>query len=456
VDAGTRYPGFFSDVEFTRGSLSAPLVGSLRIQTSASLDRSILRIDQNDRLAPRLQRYSLGLLYGFRFGTDVRFGYERQRRKDVAGTPDFDDIAEGPYLGVSHGFKKISLRATTRLLRVNDKVAGNTSTKVVYRLDTHYQPTKRQNYSLFFSQGQDGLTASPNLEKTIGASVGFQPRPNINTDFRYEKTGLGEQNEEEDQWLANITWKVKRGHLLKLEARHRVFPEVNGITSILMSYTIPFGIPTGLKDDIGVVTGRVFDADDPSTGYSDILLSIGGNTAVTGGNGKFIFPALKTGKYYIWMDTSSLGFGRVTVKKTPLPIEIAGGSKQNIDIGVTWAATLKVTALKYKPAKGAAILFGSAKKKIVEDEPYPNMFITLKREDQLNRRTTDNEGLVIFRNLRPGKWKIKATPHKLTSLQYLEKSEWEIDFKPGDEQALLVKVLPKFRKLIILDDEEED
>jgi len=443
-------------VEFTRGSLSAPIVGSLRIQTSASLDRSVLQIDRNDLLAPRLQRYSLGLLYGFNFGTDVRFGYERQRRKDVAGTPDFDDIAEGPYLGVSHAFNKVSVRGTTRLLRVNDRVNSSTSTKATFRLDTHFQPTKRQNYSIFFSQGQDGLTASPNLEKTIGAAAGFQPRQNIRADFRYERTGLGERNEEEDQWLANITCKMKGGHLLKLEARHRVFAEVDGITSILMSYTVPFGIPIGLKDDIGVVTGRVFDDGDPSNGYSDILLSIGGSTAVSGGNGKFIFPALKTGKYYIWMDTSSLGFGRVTVRKTPIPIEISGGSKQSIDIAVTTAAVLKVKALKYRPAKGAAILFGATKKKTVEDGPVANMFITLKREDQLIRRATDNEGIVTFRNLRPGKWKIIATPLKLTGLQYLERSEWEIDFKPGVEQDILVKVLPKFRKLIILDDEEEE
>jgi hypothetical protein len=456
IAAGSRYPGFFSDLESTRGSLSAPLFGRLKIQTSASLDRSVLQVTPLDRLAPRLQRYSLGMLYGFSFGTDARFGYEIQRRKDIAGTPDFEDISEGPYLGLSHGFNKISLRASTRLLRIKDKVQNNASTKAAFRFDTYYQPTSRQRYSIFFSQGQDGLTASPDLEKTIGANIGFEPRQNIKTDFRYERTGLGKGNREEDQWLANISYQMKGGHSLKLEARHRIFAEINAETSILMSYAIPFGIPTGLKDDIGVVTGRVFAADEPDKGYSDILLSIGGATAVTDGNGKFIFPALKTGTYYIWMDTSSLGFGRVTVQKTPIPVQIAGASKQNIQIAVTKASVLKVKAIKYKPAKGAAILQGNAKGEIKEDGPVGNMSITLRRDDQIIRRRTNSEGLVTFRNLRPGKWQVQATPHKTTRLQYLEKSEWEIEFQSGGEEELLVKVLPKFRKLMMLDDEEEE
>lgn len=456
VAAGSRYPGFYSDLESTRGSLSAPIFGRLRFQTSASLDRSVLQVNPADQVAPRLQRYSAGVLYGFSFGTDASLGYELQRRKDVAGAPDFDDISDGPYFGLSHAFKKISLRAGTRLLHIQNKVESTTSTKPVFRFDSHYQPTNRQNYSIFFSQGQDGLTASPNLQKTIGANIGFEPRQNIKAEFRYERSGLGEGNQEEDQWHANFSYKMKQGHSLKLEARHRTFAEINGVTSILMSYTIPFGIPTGLKDDIGVITGRVFAADEPGRGYSDIVLSIGGTTAVTDGNGKFIFPALKTGSYYIWMDTSSLGFGRVTMQKTPIPVQIAGASKQNIEIGVTRAATLKVRALKYKPDKGAAILQGDDKKKVVEDGPVDSMFITLNRDDQVIRRSTDNEGVVTFRNLRPGKWKINATPLKINSLQYLEKSEWEIDFQPGGEEEILVKILPKFRKLIILDDEEEE
>ena len=78
------------------------------------------------------------------------------------------------------------------------------------------------------------------------------------------------------------------------------------------------------------------------------------------------------------------------------------------------------------------------------------------REDEVVRRTTGPDGTVLIRNLRPGRWKLSLPAQKLPKLSYVESPERELVLEPGGREELKVRIMPRFRRMVIIEDESED
>lgn len=88
---------------------------------------------------------------------------------------------------------------------------------------------------------------------------------------------------------------------------------------------------------------------------------------------------------------------------------------------------------------------------MVEAGGYPNLLLEVTGEDQTIRRLTDWNGVASFK-IRPGRWRLEAYPQRLPELHYLEKHRFELDLSPGTERKIEIKILPRFRKMIMLEE----
>jgi len=230
--AGSDFPGFFRDVDYTRATLLFSVLQNLRLNTSFAEDRSNLDSDPARSAAPREQRYHVDLTYYFPTNTYLSLAYGHEDRKDILAPRDFDDEARRLALVVGHSFRRASLRASAGPLRVHDNLTDRSTTQLAYRADVGLSPTARQRYSAFFARGHEGLTADPDLEKTLGLSASYEVAQRLSFDARYEKRGLGEAGMETDQILADLRYTFRHGHTLSIEARYLDYrePEIDEVT----------------------------------------------------------------------------------------------------------------------------------------------------------------------------------------------------------------------------------
>ena len=75
-----------------------------------------------------------------------------------------------------------------------------------------------------------------------------------------------------------------------------------------ITYSIPVGIKTVKKKNVGILRGRVYDGTVPGgAGLQNIIVRVGPEAVATGADGSFIFPALPPGPHRIYIDPKSIG-----------------------------------------------------------------------------------------------------------------------------------------------------
>lgn len=81
-----------------------------------------------------------------------------------------------------------------------------------------------------------------------------------------------------------------------------------------------------------------------------------------------------------------------------------------------------------------------------------NALVEISDGEEVLRRLTDEKGRFSFEGIRPGKWTLKIDPQNLPPHHYLEKEEFQIELKPGQQEEITVKVLPRRRPIQIIDE----
>ena len=76
------------------------------------------------------------------------------------------------------------------------------------------------------------------------------------------------------------------------------------------------------------------------------------------------------------------------------------------------------------------------------------------RPSETLRRLTDRRGRFIFEDVRPGKWTLKVYEAGLPEYHYLEQNTFTFELKPGGKEEVLVRVLPKVRRIEIIEEGE--
>lgn len=245
-------------------------------------------------------------------------------------------------------------------------------------------------------------------------------------------------------------------------------------TAFIVEFTIPFGLPVGRKKSVGMLEGYV---QDHETGQPipNAILRLNGATAVTDNDGKFTFPALKPGTFYLNVDRASIGIERIPVQKTPLEVSIKGGKEESVNIEIIKSADFTGKIRVYEFAKEDGLQKGFAfdkavkkairengKEEMVEVRGLANVLLEFKSKLETWRVLTDRKGRFGFNDIRPGQWTLTVHAANLPEYHYLEQDIFQIELAPGEKKELLIRVLPRKRTIqiieqgeILIEEEEE-
>ena len=100
----------------------------------------------------------------------------------------------------------------------------------------------------------------------------------------------------------------------------------------------------------------------------------------------------------------------------------------------------------------SGVPLGTTKTRLESAGGISNIIVEMRREDEVQRRVTDLKGTFLFDNMRPGQWTITFYDTYLPAYHQFEKDLYEIEFKPGHTEELLIKVVPKRRKIQLQED----
>lgn len=481
--AGPQYFGSYNDSNSTYGDITFPVYGRLRGNLSYRKYENNLNLDPTFSTANREESYRAGLTYPLPAQTRLSLSYENTAREDALFPSDYDCEENAIKVGLDKSFKKASFYTFIERGQLKDNLLNQTNNNLErYGFYAYLHPSQRQSYSIYARSGHSAFTKNPERTNSAGLSCSWRIRNNLNLNLDYQKDGFNsEKGREYDRISASLRCSLPNSQTISFRSSWYNYRETDKENfSWFMVYTIPWQIPVSKKKSIGVLKGRVYDAESPGQGLSEVVLRVNGATAVTDKNGKFIFPSLPPETYFLSVDKSSIGVKCVTAEKLPLMIEVKGDQTTEIEIGVVRSAKIfgQVGIFNYgnnnnnhegneahNTENEKMFVVGSGKNgngkgnengsfdrdNLKEVEGLGNILLEIKNEKEVIRQVTDANGKFSFADLKPGKWTLKIYDYNLPLNHYLEKKEFILELKSGEEKEITVKILPRLRPIRIIE-----
>lgn len=469
--ADPDYYGYYHDSDHSYASLSYPLVPRLQGHVSYNRYESNLDLRPENGTGQRETLWQAGANYSLDRGWYLSLDYDDFERYDRLTPAQFDYREEAFRLGVGRSAEKYSFRVEVRGGDQEDRLTGDSETVWNYNFFTTYRPRRDAFFTLYAGFGDDEALSGSRLlgaSNNLGASVAWQPLPDLALDFWYTKYGFDSGDRpESDQYSFRLRQRLPNSHEIALQARHNTRELWASETSYELAYTIPLSLPVSRKKTVGSIRGRVYDAEAVTrAGVAGAILRINQATAVTNHAGEFVFPSVAPGTYQIYVDRASIGLDRVTEQKLPLTVQVVAGEVAQVEIGVVPAATVSGRVL-VMPANSnnngnpdtpnnpnGAFVIGEPGNNNARREPtgLANVLVELANGQEVLRRVTDHKGEFLFEGLRPGSWRLKVYDHNLPAYHHLETPEQDLTLEPGQSAEITVRVLPKARQIRFIDE----
>ena len=243
----------------------------------------------------------------------------------------------------------------------------------------------------------------------------------------------------------------------------------------LIGYSLPVGFPVNRKTTIGMLRGRIYDAEKGRQGIPGVIVKLNDFAAVTDAKGDYVFNGLVPGPYVMTLDDRRAGSDKVPVEKMPLTVVVEGGKKLDCPIGLTTGASVGGRVVIYDFENGGShevarkepetpapagpgvspVESGhDAKPQLVERAPLAGTVVELRGEGDAWHQVTDEQGRFLFEGLRPGHYVLKVYDDNLPEFHIFEKDTFECDLKPAAKEEVLIKVIPLSRPIQIIDQGE--
>jgi hypothetical protein len=236
-------------------------------------------------------------------------------------------------------------------------------------------------------------------------------------------------------------------HKLTLRGRYNVIaPAItNNQIACALEYEIPIGVPIKRISEIGQLRGSIID--EQGKGVANVLVSIGGNAALSDKQGNFYFASLTPGSNFVLVDMASIGFNRITKQPIPLEVIIRGGVEIKIVLSITRSVTIagNITLLGTDKHE-----FGDTSTALAEIGGKSSVFLEISNGTEINRRVSDSHGRFLFADLRPGNWILKVTGGDIPENHIIDPEEIKVDLAPGEKIDVKIQLRPRKRTIKML------
>ncbi|MBI3787860.1 MAG: hypothetical protein HY276_06325, partial [Ignavibacteriales bacterium] len=423
-------------------------VSGVRLEAYVRDEQRNLRQDTTLFYAPRDQYYQFGVGYSDYLSVYYRTNVQEDRLPNSKYSRS-DDMVQ---IRAGYGFSSVNFLANADLGTTSDKLLSKNSPFRRYSFFTSFRPLDNQSYGLSLEYAKDQNLFNDEIQERLSASLSVWMLLGTRTQFSANFYGSRTHAEVEQTYSlieAVLEHSLPFGHKLSLRGRETFITPATEVREVAYAaeYTIPLNIPLARLKNAGQIRGKALDVET-GKGIENVLLYVGGATAITDKEGDFFFPALKPEVQFLQIDMSTIGLNRVPSQPMPKEVMIKGGEEVRVDIGVVRSAMVSGSITLYGFAKTES--GDSTSGPIVELGGRPNAVLELSNEAEVNRRVSDNHGRFVFADIRPGKWKLQVIDGNLPEFHFIEKDAIEVELKPGANEEVSFKILPRKRKILIL------
>ncbi len=462
--ASPDFPGYYRDTHYITAGVSLPVWKGLRVKAGFHHNQQNFDLDTTRYSAPLTEQAYLGFRYHFRKG--VTCGIYLNRRSSVDRLLRLFDYRENNFrFEISRNLRKLTLFGSFATGKTWNKLIDKTSRMNRYAISGYFVPATWQSYRAYVYYDEDmryvfgeehRFTVGLNLKLKIDDRMSFylNYQNNSSTEEYYENRDLVE---------ARLDYQFLNGRQISLRCRQTLLQRSldRRETAFLLEYKAPFNIRIRKKENLGILKGRLFniETNEPVRG---VVVSVGGSTVVTDNKGNFVFSSLSSGTYYLRIDRAKIGLSMITIPETPMKITVHAKEKKYIEIGITRGAVIAGRVILYSSLNDSTVglqketghkyyLLGDGKTKVLKNHALPDILVEIRKDGEVQRRITDSEGRFDFEGLRSGRWKLKLYKYNLPEHYRFEKDTFEVKLRPGEKKYILVKVVPKKRRIRFLE-----
>jgi hypothetical protein len=480
IYASPQYPGYYTNTRIQALGLSYRLRKNLRVDFNVNRQKQQYDVETHQVVAPVLSYSSAGLAYEWTPNTRFSLARTSQSSKDRFYQPLFDYSETAYRFDVDQSFRNLTLSGTVETGETDNRMLGRNAGMVRVTGAVQYTPGVRNAFSGTLSYDDDRRYSAQRYKRW---TVGLDLRSEVvkNTDISLScQNQFSPESYFEDRNLFEFSVSHRAGSAHEIAVRCRKVLVHNSLEkeeiAVKAEYRLTLGVPVGTNRSIGSVNGTLLDMENGKP-VKRAVVRLNEFMAVTDDAGRFSFQALPPGSdYYLSLDKSTIGMNKVLVQPTPLRVNVAAGGEKTLELGIERGVAIKGKVVVYavvndssdhfkaekmkqylneyyvagsgkKQSNGIDVTVTNGKTRMVPDYGLGSVLVELKKDGETVRRVTDSDGSFYFDGLRPGIWSLTVYEYNIPEMHRLEKPASEIELKPGDEQNVLVKILPIRRQI---------
>jgi hypothetical protein len=240
-----------------------------------------------------------------------------------------------------------------------------------------------------------------------------------------------------DEFIASAGYTLPWDHTLSGEMRWMRLDDVSDYeTDLRITYEIPFNAPISRRGGLGSLSGTVSDATEPGLpGLPDVVITLGGLTAVTDSRGEYEFRSVPQGEYHLMADPASLGPDRVPSAVLPRKVVVTEGEESTFHLDITRPGRIYGAVLVDASKDEVGAAWG-----IEGSGGPPALLIKASCDGQVRRQLTDSDGRFSFDGLRPGRWEVTVARDGLPRLHTIDQDTFVVDVGSGTTDRIEVNV----------------
>jgi hypothetical protein len=178
------------------------------------------------------------------------------------------------------------------------------------------------------------------------------------------------------------------------------------------------------------------------------MIQLGSQVTVTDAKGRYAFSSDSENPVILNLAGSRATAGMVPMRDLPMTISPRIGHTSNFDIALTPSGRLEGKLRRFVNPPG--FQHGSPPVPVEDSLGLPRARLELVQGAETRRALSNARGEFAFTDLRPGEWRLKVVEDDLPEFSYVEGDSVVVTVLPGQRTHADVNVLPRRRKITIV------
>ena len=450
IHAGPNFPGAYTDMDYHAASLSVPVGGGL----TASVDtrQELHNLGRGSGPSAAIVDSQNSLRLGWESTSGLRLAVTGQQMKNLMPENNFDYRTESAKVEIGASLESLNLDLSGRFARSTELSTAQLTTSQTYVASAEWKNHETRSGRGFVSLNTSRTGGQVPAYVTAGMQLYWRLLDKtslalglLSSDPLSSSPGSQNLNATVIHTFANKSTITLDGKVNFALSSWRSPDQY-----LKISYAIPLSVPVTRITGVGTLKGFVY-AQQTRAPLAGVVVYIDGITTLSDKDGLFTVAAIKTGTYWVSVDTTRIGFSKIPARVSPFQVTVPGGVDTHVEIPIADAASLFgfLTVYKFTDSSvgGQTAQTGSA-----VDYGIANTVVQLRSDAEILTTFTDADGRFEFPALRPGSWTLTVSADTIPAYHTLDRETIELELAPGSRTETPIHYLPQKREIHMIDE----